>query len=105
MFLPLRTGAYLVSGHQTGAVSVWDVAEATGEDSTVGSGGGDGRGCATDDLCGNAQQVAASVSFLAHQDCVNSIRWDVCVCEGTDMLAMAAFLIAWILCVNYYLAW
>ena len=74
MFLPLRTGAYLVSGHQTGAVSVWDVTEAAGEDSTVGSGGGDERGCATDDLYSNVQQVAASVSFLAHQDCVNSIR-------------------------------
>lgn len=67
-----RTGSYLVSGHQTGAVSVWDVAGAAGEDSTISSGGG--RGSASVDLHSNAHQVASSVSFLAHQDCVNSIR-------------------------------
>ena len=65
-----RTGSYLVSGHQTGAVSVWDVKEAAQED----SGGVGGSGHASSDLSSNAHQVAASVSFLAHQDCVNSIR-------------------------------
>ena len=59
-----------MSGHQTGAVSVWDVAEAAQED----SGGVGGSGHASSDLSSNAHQVAASVSFLAHQDCVNSIR-------------------------------
>ena len=70
--IPHRTGSYLVSGHQTGAVSVWDVAEAAGEASTISSDGD--KDNTSSDLHGNVHQVAASVSFLAHQDCVNSIR-------------------------------
>ena len=76
LYTSRRTGSYLVSGHQTGAVSVWDVMEAAREDSptTSGGGGGGGGGRSLDDPNSNAHQVAASVSFLAHQDCVNSIR-------------------------------
>ena len=53
-----RTDRYVMSGHQNGAVSIWDTHEVTHDDNSSDS----------------VSHLEPVFSFLAHNDCVNSIR-------------------------------
>ena len=87
MFFDVNSsGGYLCSGNTNGTVSMWNISELNGKESDEGKDGSEMRESANSKEevqspveTNSVECVPLLLSFQAHEDCVNGIRYSIAI--------------------------